>query len=49
MSISGNTRIESSPERSPMRYKKRRFARDEDVGELRRMKPTNFDGEVKKG
>ena len=29
----------SGPERSPMRYKKRRFTRDELVGELRRIKP----------
>ena len=35
---------ESSPERSPMRYKKRRFTRDELVGELRRIKPPTFDG-----
>ena len=41
--------IEHSPERSPMRYKKRRNARDEVVGELRRIKPPNFGGEVKKG
>ena len=41
--------IESSPERSPMRYKKRRFTQDELVGELRRIKPPNFDGEAKQG
>ena len=41
--------IESSPERSPARYKKRRFTQDELVGELRRIKPPNFDGEVKQG
>ena len=40
---------ESSPERSQVRYQKRRFTRDELVGELRRIKPTSFDGEVKKG
>ena len=32
-----------------MRYKKRRHARDELVGELRRIKPPTFDGEVKQG
>ena len=32
-----------------MRYKKRMFTRDELVGELRRLKPTNFDGEVNQG
>ena len=41
--------IESSPERYPVRYKKRRFTRDELVGELRRIKPPTFDGEVKQG
>ena len=40
---SSNT--ESSPERSPVRYKKRRFSRDELVEELRRIKPPTFDGE----
>ena len=40
---------ETSPERSPVRYKKRRFTQDELVGELRRIKPPNFDGEVKQG
>jgi len=40
---------ENSPERSPLRYKKRRFTRDELVGELRRIKPPTFDGEVKQG
>ena len=39
----------SSPERSLVRYKKRRFTRDELVLELRRIKPPNFDGEVKQG
>ena len=41
--------IESSPERSPMRYKKRRFTQDELVGELRRIKHPTFDGEIKQG
>ena len=36
---------ESSPKRSLVRYKKKRFTRDELVGELRRIKPPNFDGE----
>ena len=40
---------ESSPKRSPVRYKKRRFTQDELVGELRRIKSPNFDGEVKQG
>ena len=40
---------ESSPKRSPVRYKKRRSARDELVGELRRIKTANLDGEVKQG
>ena len=40
---------ESSPERSLARHKKRRFTQDELVGELRRIKPPTFDGEVKKG
>ena len=39
----------SSPERSLVRYKKRRLTQDELVGELRRIKPPNFDGEVKQG
>ena len=39
---------ESNPAKSLMRYKKRRFTRDELVGELRRIKPPIFDGEVKK-
>ena len=41
--------IESSPERSLVRYKKRRFTRDELLGDLRRINPPNFDEEVKKG
>ena len=41
--------IESSLERSPVRYKKRRFTRDVLVGELRRIKPPTFDGEIKQG
>ena len=40
---------ESSPETYPIIYKKRRSTRDELVGELRRIKPPTFDGEVKKG
>ena len=40
---------QSSPERSPVEYKKRRFTGEELVGELRRIKPPNFDGEVKQG
>ena len=40
---------ESSPERSPVRYKKRRFTQDELVGELRRIKPPTFDGELNQG
>ena len=40
---------ESSLEIYPVRYKKRRFTRDELVGELRRIKPPTFDGEVKQG
>ena len=40
---------ESSPERSPVRYKKRRFTQDELLGELRRIKPPTLDGEVKQG
>ena len=45
--ISSSTK--SSPERSPVRYKKRRSTRDELVGDLKRIKPPNFDGEVKEG
>ena len=41
--------IESSPEISLVIYKNRRFTWDEIVGELRRIKPPNFDGEVKQG
>ena len=40
---------EISHERSLVRYKKRRSTRDELVGELRRTKPTTFDGEVNQG
>ena len=32
-----------------MRYKKRRFTQDELVGELRKIKPPNFYGELKQG
>ena len=39
----------SSPKRYQVRYKKRRFTRDELVGELRRIKPPTFDGEVNQG
>ena len=39
--------IESNPEISPVRYKKRMFTLDELVGEWRRIKPPTFDGEVK--
>ena len=39
----------SSPERSIVRYKKRMSTQDELVGELRRIKPPTFDGEVKQG
>ena len=39
----------SSPERSPMGYKKKRFTWDELVGELRRIKTPTFDGELKQG
>ena len=37
----------SSPKRSPVRYKKRRYDRDELVGELRIIKPPTLNGEVK--
>ena len=40
--VSSNT--ESTLEISPVRYKKSRFTQDELVGELRRIKPPNFDG-----
>ena len=40
---------EISPEISPVRYKKGRFTQDELVGELRRIKPPTFDGEIKQG
>ena len=43
--VSSSTK--SSPDRSPVRYKKRRFTRDELVGVLRRIKAPTFDGEVK--
>ena len=39
----------SSPKRSLVRYNNRRFTWDELVGELRRIKPPTFDGEVKQG
>ena len=44
-----SSNIESSLEISPVRYKKRRSTRDELVGDLKRIKPPTFDGEVKQG
>ena len=40
---------ESSRKRSLVKYKKSMSARYELVGKLRRIKPPNFDGEVKQG